>query len=291
MLSPFLKSMLSGYDESCYRIAPSDFQEILRANGAMEETGRLDLSLPAASEISTRRVSLAIKAAAIQIPYDGMVVDLCCGTGYIARSLLAMQKVGSVIGIDLSGGQLNLLKRVVDKDAKMRGKLSVLQADTLRLPFADNCIDLIIGNSFLHHLPDVGVALTEIGRVIKPGGQFVVLHEPSLTATFFESFPWSLFKNIRIENYTDLWQFDPGDLRRLLEQAGFTEIKILKTGVFANTLFGAFSIVINKFWPRWDKAKLLLEHLKGSLSAFEYRFSLTKAPSLLIQATWPRTAA
>ena len=250
----------------------------------MEEIERLDLRIPFASR---RKIALALGAAAVSIPHDGIVVDLCCGTGYVARSLLATRP-GNIIGIDLSRGQLRLLKQVANEDAGIRGRLPVIQADTLRLPLSDGCVDLIIGNSFLHHLPDVGAALAEIRRVIKPGGQFVVLHEPSLTATFFESFPWSLIKDIRIENYTDLWQFDPLDLRRLLEEAGFSNIKILKTGVLANVLLGTFSILVNKFWPRWSAAQLVLEYLKGSLAAFEYRYSWSIAPSLLVQASRPR---
>lgn len=290
MLSQFLKQVLSGFDESGYRIAPNDYKDVLQANASMEEISRLDLRIPFASR---RKIALALRAAAVSIPHDGIVVDLCCGTGYVARSLLATRP-GEIIGIDLSGRQLRLLKQVADEDPGIRGRLRVVQADTLRLPLSDGCVDLILGNSFLHHLPDVGAALTEIRRVIKPGGQIVVLHEPSLTATFFESFPWSLFKDIHVENYTDLWQFDPAELHRMLEEAGFSEIKILKTGVLANVLLGTFSILVNKFWPRWDTAQLVLEYLKGSFAAFEYRYSWSNAPSLLVQASCPhkaRTAA
>jgi ubiquinone/menaquinone biosynthesis C-methylase UbiE len=282
MLSAFLKRVLSGYDESHYRIAPGDYAGISQANASMEEMTRLDLRSPSASY---RKISSVIQAAAIDIPYEGIVIDLCCGTGYVARSLLSTQKVRDIIGIDLSRGQLSLLKQAAEQDVDMRGRLPVVQSDTLQLPLADGGVDMVIGNSFLHHLPDVGAALTEIRRVIKPGGQFVVLHEPSLTATFFESFPWSVFKDIHVENYTDLWQFDASELHRMLEEAGFSDIKILKTGVLANVLLGTFSILVNKFWPRWDKAQLVLEYLKGSLAAFEYRFSWSNAPSLLIQAT------
>jgi len=286
MLSPFLKQVLTGYDESHYRIAPNDYTDVLQANSSMEEIERLDLRIPFASR---RKIALALNAAAVSIPHDGIVVDLCCGTGYVARSLLTTYP-GKVIGIDLSRGQLRLLKHMANEHPDIRGRLTLVQADTLRLPLSDGCVDLIIGNSFLHHLPDVRAALAEIGRVIKPGGQFVVLHEPSLTATFFESFPWSVFKDIHVENYTDLWQFDPSELHRMLEEAGFSEIRILKTGVLANVLLGTFSILVNKFWPRWDAAQLVLEYLKGSLAAFEYRYSWSNAPSLLVQAARPHNA-
>ena len=280
MLSPFLKGVLSGYDEQYYRLAAGDYVRVIQANERFEELDRLDLRLP---HVSQQEISNKLKAAGIVIPAHGVVIDLCCGTGYVARSLLATGRVTRIIGIDLSQPQLNLLRQCRESDPAYE-RLHLLQADTLSIPLATGSVDMIIGNSFLHHLPDVGAALSEIRRVLRPGGRFVVLHEPSLTATFFESFPLSLLKKIIIENYTDLWQFDPGELERLLTNAGFQEIKILKTGILANSLLGAFSIVINKYFPRWDTAQLTLQYLRGYLSVLEYRFSWSQAPSLLILA-------
>lgn len=287
MLSLFLKRVLSGYDEKRYQIRPGDYSRILRANAAMEESARLDLRL---QSLSVRKIRLILDAVSIDLPSDGIVVDLCCGTGYVARGLLLAQRVRHVVGIDLSASQLSLLKRASDRRTKIGGRLRLVQADTFALPLKTGSVSAIIGNSFLHHLPDVGAALIEIKRVIKPGGQFMVLHEPSLTATFFESFPLSLFKNICVENYTDLWQFDSSELHRMLEEAGFSEIRILRTGVLANVLLGTFSTLVNKFWPRWDAVQVVIEYLKGSLAAFEYRYSWSIAPSLLVQASRPHNA-
>lgn len=41
------------------------------------------------------------------------------------------------------------------------------------LPFAAASFDLVIANSFLHHLPNVAQPLTEVGRVLRPGGMYI----------------------------------------------------------------------------------------------------------------------
>jgi ubiquinone/menaquinone biosynthesis C-methylase UbiE len=226
-----------------------------------------------------------LDAAGISIPYGGVAVDLCSGTGFVARCLLGANKLQSIIGLDLSSAQVRMLKQAAEENELTRTRLPVVQADLMKLPMAGKSTDLVIGNSFLHHLPDVGAALKEIRRVLKPGGQFVVLHEPSETSTFYESFPWSLVKNTSVENYTDLWQFQPEALSRLLEEAGFTRVRILKTGILGSLLLGTFSILVNKFCHKWHAGQSTLEYIRGSLSALEYRFSWSNAPSLMVHAT------
>jgi ubiquinone/menaquinone biosynthesis C-methylase UbiE len=281
MLSPFLKRVLSGYNEHRYCIAEGDYANILEANSHFEETNRLDLYAPAASE---KQIALTLKAANISIPKAGRIVDLCCGTGYVARSLLSMNVVSSMIGIDLSEAQLDLLRQAVEKKPALQGRLSLLRGNALSLPFEDSSVDMIIGNSFLHHFPDVGAALIEAGRVLRPNGQFVVLHEPSISATFYESFPLSLFKDVVVENYTDLWQFEPDELTRLLYDAGFSKVDILTTGALSSVLLGAASIIVNKYFLCWTCGRAMLQYARAHLNALEYRLSWSRAPSLLIKA-------
>src|SRR5882672_9636170 len=61
---------------------------------------------------------------------DAVVLDLCCGTGDLALSL-ARAGPARVIGADFSRTML------VQANAKSGGKIKFLEADALRLPFAD----------------------------------------------------------------------------------------------------------------------------------------------------------
>ena len=87
------------------------------------------------------------------------VLEVGCGTGLILERLAWLARRAE--GIDLSPGMLEL--------ARARG-LSVQVADATRLPFADGSFDVACSFKVLAHVPDLGVALAEMARVVRPGG-------------------------------------------------------------------------------------------------------------------------
>ena len=92
------------------------------------------------------------------------VLDLCCGTGDIARRF-----GGRVVGADFSGEMLRI--------AAARGASQVdwVQADALRLPFADESFDVVSVGYGLRNLADLPAGLAEVSRVLKPGGKLLSL--------------------------------------------------------------------------------------------------------------------
>jgi len=51
--------------------------------------------------------------------------------------------------------------------------LALCCGDCYQLPFETGEFDLVVGNGVLHHLPDIAKVTAELGRVLKPGGQYV----------------------------------------------------------------------------------------------------------------------
>ena len=49
------------------------------------------------------------------------------------------------------------------------------QGSVLDMPFDNNCFDIIFSHGVLHHVPDIGRAQKEIYRVLKPGGELIVM--------------------------------------------------------------------------------------------------------------------
>src|SRR3989338_310015 len=99
------------------------------------------------------------------------VLDLGCGTGYPA--ILAAQAVesqGSVVGLDLSEEMLAVARR----KAKFLGLSNVkFQAeDATTLPFETASFDSVISRFCLMFLPEIPLTVSEISRVLKPGGYF-----------------------------------------------------------------------------------------------------------------------
>lgn len=99
------------------------------------------------------------------------VLDMGCGAGH--ASFVAAQQVKQVVAYDLSSQMLE----VVAKAAKDRGleNIATRQGYAESLPFEDNVFDVVISRYSAHHWHDVGRALREVNRVLKPGGVLIVM--------------------------------------------------------------------------------------------------------------------
>ncbi|MBH1931047.1 methyltransferase domain-containing protein [Serratia rubidaea] len=99
------------------------------------------------------------------------VLDLGCGAGH--ASFTAAAQVAQVVAYDLSAQML----AVVAQAAQARGldNIQTQQGMAETLPFADGEFDLVISRYSAHHWHDVGQALREVKRVLKPGGRAIVM--------------------------------------------------------------------------------------------------------------------
>ena len=102
------------------------------------------------------------------------VLDTCCGTGDLAFSL-ARRGEARIFGADFSH---TMLVRAREKSAGQRsGKRAIpfLEADALRLPFADSSFDLVTSAFGFRNLANYEAGLQEIYRVLKPGSTIAIL--------------------------------------------------------------------------------------------------------------------
>lgn len=51
--------------------------------------------------------------------------------------------------------------------------MALLNGDVYHIPFPDSSFDLVLGNGVLHHLPNLPMVATEVGRVLRSGGLYV----------------------------------------------------------------------------------------------------------------------
>ena len=99
------------------------------------------------------------------------VLDMGCGAGH--ASFAAAGQVAQVTAYDLSSQMLE----VVAEAAKAKGLSNVAtrQGYAESLPFDDASFDVVISRYSAHHWHDVGQALREVKRVLKPGGVFIIM--------------------------------------------------------------------------------------------------------------------
>lgn len=120
-----------------------------------------------------------------------MVVDLACGTGFVAATLGPRLRSGDrLIAIDLSPAALGSTAgkwSAVVSGARPGPRLERLTADGSALPLPTGSVDLLALNAALHHMPAPEAVIREVDRVLRPGGWFALGFEPN--AAHFASRP------------------------------------------------------------------------------------------------------
>ena len=97
-----------------------------------------------------------------RVNVSGRILDNGCGIGLLYEKI----KSGNVVGLDLSSEMLRHARKFSDQ---------LVLGNSQQLPFKDKSFDLVFCRSLLHHLPNPGLAVKEISRVLKPGGELVLV--------------------------------------------------------------------------------------------------------------------
>lgn len=101
-----------------------------------------------------------------------LVLDIACGAGAVSSELHRPGRI--VVGLDLSAVELAL--------AAERGPGPWVQADALRLPFADDSFDAVTTSMGLAVIRPTIELLGEVARVLKPGGVFAAVLPTAMPA-------------------------------------------------------------------------------------------------------------
>lgn len=158
------------------------------------------------------------------------LLDLACGTGEPAITLArAVGPTGSVVATDLSRGTLTAAREQIQRHG-LEGRVTVREADMEHLPFADGEFDGVSCRLGIMFVPDVGRALREVRRVLRPGGRasFVVWGSPmdqGWSGAMLRTFSQHVEIPGCAVGVPTPWRFaDAGPLADALAEAGFTEV-------------------------------------------------------------------
>jgi len=101
-----------------------------------------------------------------------LILDVATGTGRMPRALLRRpQFSGHVIGLDLSR---NMLKQAREKLSLHSGRYTLIRHDAQDLPFVDQTFDAVSCLEALEFMPSPQRVLSEMARVLRPGGILLV---------------------------------------------------------------------------------------------------------------------
>ncbi len=95
------------------------------------------------------------------------ILELGCGNGSMWMDH-ALPDGAELILTDFSEGMLDSARA----NAGTRKNVSFRQVDIQDIPYPDDSFDVVIANMMLYHVPDLRKGLTEVRRVLKPGGSF-----------------------------------------------------------------------------------------------------------------------
>lgn len=148
------------------------------------------------------------------------VLDCGCGPGSITCDMAEVVAPGQVIGIDISGVQLDRARKLADR----RGieNIRFETGDIYELPFADRSFDVAFAHNVLEHLRDPLRALHEMRRVLRPGGM-VGIHDPDFGTWLYapETIRPAVELLLRAAEHSGANFFYARHQRRLLREAGF----------------------------------------------------------------------
>lgn len=112
------------------------------------------------------------------------VLDIATGTGDLAISFSKFD-IPRIVGFDLSEGMLSIARKKVVKQ-KIADRIEFIQGDSENLPFDDNSFDAITVAFGVRNFENLEKGLSDILRVLKPGGIFVVLETSVPTKSPFK---------------------------------------------------------------------------------------------------------
>jgi demethylmenaquinone methyltransferase/2-methoxy-6-polyprenyl-1,4-benzoquinol methylase len=221
-----------GADLSSGRLAPDDVRAMFdRITPVYDLMNRV---MTAGLDRRWRRLA----AEAVVRP-GNRVVDVCCGTGDLALAALAAG--GRVTGLDFS-------ERMLERARRKSAAVEWIRGDALALPFPDSSFDCATVGFGVRNLADLAGGLSELRRVLRPGGRLACLEitmpsgpiAPLFRLWFYRVVPllgWVLpgggaytYLPASVRRFPG-----PRDLAAICAQAGFSQIRwtLLGGGIVA----------------------------------------------------------
>ena len=124
--------------------------------------------------------------ACLKAAHPKLILDIATGTGDLAIEALKL-KPTQIIGVDISAGMLELGKAKIKKRG-LDKKITLQLADSEQLPFEDNTFDAVTVSFGVRNFENLDKGLQSIHRVLKPGGQLVVLEFSQPTNPIVKAF-------------------------------------------------------------------------------------------------------
>ena len=145
----------------------------------------------------------------LDIEEEMTVLDVGCGTGFATEGLL--EHVDEVYALDQSEHQL---AQAYEKFGKHAPPVHFHRGDAERLPFATDTFDVVWSSGSIEYWPNPILALREFRRVLKPGGQVLVVGP---------NYPDNVVSQLLADSI--MLFYDEYEADQMFKTAGFEDVK------------------------------------------------------------------
>lgn len=158
-----------------------------------------------------------VKTYHFSLPYiqgkNACVLDYGCGSGYGANFIA--DHCSHITGVDISADAIHFASKNYSKP-----NLKYLQVPVADqgIPFEDASFDVVLSFQVIEHIADTRPYLSEIRRVLKPGGVFICATPDRSTRLLPSQKPWNMWH---------VYEYDDAALRKTLEPH-FSSVQINK---------------------------------------------------------------
>ena len=180
------------------------------------------------------------------------ILDIATGTGDLAI-LFATTSATEIIGLDISQGMLDIGKKKIEAQ-KLDSKIQMVLGDGENIPYPDNYFDVITVAYGVRNFENLEKGLSEILRVLKPNGTFIIL-ETSVPTQFPFKQGYYVYTNFIMPTIGKLFSKDQKAytylsnsaqnfpfweaLNNILRKIGFIDVKDLPQTMGVATIYKA----------------------------------------------------
>lgn len=159
---------------------------------------------------------------------DDELLEVACGSAFFLDNYA--RHVGRVAGLDLSDVQIDLARQRL-ADRIVAGTAEIVHGDAGTLPWPDETFSVVTVMGSFECFPEPETVLAELFRVLRPGGRAVMnigewVEPGTQTHRMLDA----------------LWVWSEDDVRRMVEQAGFSDV----TMTYASTAVNQLDELISK---------------------------------------------
>ncbi len=169
--------------------------------------------------VAAQKIEIGWFRRMVVVRENSSVLEFGCGRGAGARLILKAFRPSVIHAMDLDAKMVGKVRTYLSE--KELTRIRLYAGDVQNIPFNDATFDLVFSFGILHHVIDWRSSLTEIARVLKKEGLYILE----------ELYP-SLYQNVitrRVLLHPEVDRFESNDLKEAMEQAGLPLLKSLES--------------------------------------------------------------